>query len=67
MTKGKPAAAVGFPKSLRDLERALAEVQYAATVAAPFSKDAAAESLKTLESIKNQLSDLAAFIKRQPH
>lgn len=65
MTRGKPPTPGSFPESLRDLGRALAEAQYAATVAAPFKKDAAAEHLKTLETIGDQVRDLSSFVKRQ--
>lgn len=65
MTENGRSAVRTFPESLRDLERALAETQYAATVAAPFRKAAAVEYLRALEAVRNQLDDLAAFIKRQ--
>lgn len=65
MTKDKRPPPRSFPESLRDLKRALAEAQYAATVTDHFPRDAADEHLKTLETIRNQLGDLTSFIKRQ--
>jgi hypothetical protein len=54
-----------FPESLRELERALAATQHAATVDAPFTKDTAGEYLRALETVRSQLADLCAFVERQ--
>lgn len=54
-----------FQESLHELEHALAEAQYQATMASPFNKDSAAEHLQKLESVQKRLSDLHSFIKRQ--